>query len=145
MNNTERYKMPVSVQVILFNNKNEVLLLKRKSTGFSDGLYGFVGGHVEKNEQILDAVTRELKEEIGVDVKKENLKFKSVMNRKVNEDTEYIDFVFTVRKWNGTVKNMEPEKCSELIWYNPKKLPQNIIDFEKYLIENNDIFLAWGW
>ena len=67
------------------------------------------------------------------------------MNRKVNEDTEYIDFVFTVRKWNGTVKNMEPEKCSELIWYNPKKLPQNIIDFEKYLIENNDIFLAWGW
>ena len=45
----ERYKMPTSVQLILFNENNEILLLKRKNTGFGDEKYGFVGGHVEKN------------------------------------------------------------------------------------------------
>ena len=141
----ERYKMPVSVQVTLFNKNNEVLLLKRKSTGFSDGLYGFIGGHVEQNEQIIDAAIREVKEEIGINIDRENLIFKSVMNRKVNENTEYIDFVFCVREWQGKIKNIEPEKCTELVWYSPDNLPENIIDFEKYLIENDDIFLSWGW
>ena len=143
--NKERFKMPVSVQVIIFNKNEEVLLLKRKSTGFSDGLYGFIGGHVEKNEQVIDAAIREVKEEIGIDIKKENLLFKSVMNRKVNENTEYIDFVFIAKEWQGNIINMEPEKCSELTWYQINNLPQNIIDFEKYLIENNDLFLSWGW
>ena len=145
MNNKERYKMPVSVQVILFNQNDEVLLLKRKSTGFSDGLYGFIGGHVEQHEHVIDAAVREVKEEIGIDIKKENLLFKSVMNRKVNENTEYIDFVFIAKEWQGNIINMEPEKCSELTWYQINNLPQNIIDFEKYLIENNDLFLSWGW
>lgn len=143
--NKERYKMPVSVQVILFNQNDEVLLLKRKSTGFSDGLYGFIGGHVEQNEQVIDAAIREVKEEIGIDIKRENLIFKSVMNRKVNENTEYIDFVFYVREWQGEIINREPEKCSELTWCKPNNLPENTIDFERYLIENDDIFLSWGW
>lgn len=143
--NKERFKMPVSVQVILFNKNNEVLLLKRKSTGFSDGLYGFIGGHIEQNEQVIDAAIREVKEEIGIDINRDNLTFKAVMNRKVNENTEYIDFVFIVNDWQGKIKNMEPDKCSELLWYNPKNLPMNIIDFEKYLIENDEIFLSWGW
>lgn len=143
--NKERFKMPVSVQVILFNQNDEVLLLKRKSTGFGEGLYGFIGGHVEQNEQVIDAAIREVKEEIGIDINRKKLIFKSVMNRKVDENTEYIDFVFIAKEWQGNIINMEPEKCSELTWYQINNLPQNTIDFEKYLIENDDIFLSWGW
>ncbi|MCI8411236.1 MAG: NUDIX domain-containing protein [Clostridia bacterium] len=143
--NKERYKMPVSVQVILFNKNNEVLLLKRNSTGFSDGLYGFIGGHVEKNEMVINAAIRETKEEIGIDINREDLVFKSVMNRKVDKNTEYIDFVFIVKDWQGNIKNMEADKCSELVWCKPNNLPKNIIDFEKYLIDNQDVFLSWGW
>jgi len=145
MKNKERCKMPISVQVILVNQNDEVLLLKRKSTGFGDGLYAFIGGHVEQNEQVTDAAIREVKEEIGININKKNLIFKSVINRKVNENTEYIDFVFCVKEWQGKITNMEPEKCSELAWYKTNNMPQNTIDFEKYLIENDDIFLSWGW
>lgn len=141
----ERYKMPVSVQIMLFNENNQVLLLKRKSTGFGDGEYGFVGGHVEKNEEIKRAIIRETKEEIGIEIKEQNLKFRSVLNRKVNDDIEYIDFVFMAKEWTGNIKNMEQGKCSELIWCDINNLPQNIIDFEKYLIENKDTFITWGW
>ena len=141
----ERYKMPVTVQVMLFNKNNEVLLLKRHSTGFNDGLYGFVGGHVEKNEQIVDAAIREVKEEIGVDINRENLYFKSVLNRKISKNIAYVDFVFMTKKWKGSINNMEPEKCSELVWADLNNLPSQIMDFEKYLIENNDLFFSWGW
>lgn len=58
MNNKERYKIPVSVQILLFNENGEVLLLKRKKTGFGDSKYGFIGGHVEKGENIKKAIIR---------------------------------------------------------------------------------------
>lgn len=43
----KRNKLPISVQLIL-KKEDKVLLLKRKNTSFADGMYGFVGGHVEK-------------------------------------------------------------------------------------------------
>ncbi len=141
----ERYKMPVSVQMILTNEKNEILLLKRKSTGFSDEKYGLIGGHVEKNEDVKTAVIRETKEETNIDIAMEDIEFISVMNRKVDEDTEYIDFIFKAKKWRGNVKNMEPNKCSEIIWCKANQLPIDIIDFEKYIINNKNKLLLWGW
>lgn len=141
----ERYKMPVSVQIMLFNENEEVLLLKRKTTGFGDGKYGFIGGHVEKNEDVKKAIIREVKEEVDIELEERDLKFRNVLNRKVNENTEYIDFVFVAKEWKGNIKNMEPEKCSELIWCNPNNLPHNIIDFEKYILNSKDTCLIFGW
>ncbi len=67
------------------------------------------------------------------------------MNRKVNQDVEYIDFIFIAKKWKGNIRNMEPEKCSELKWCSLNKLPNNILDFEKYIIDNNKVYLDFGW
>lgn len=145
MNNKERYKMPVSVQILLFNENGEVLLLKRKKTGFGDSKYGFIGGHVEKGENVKKAIIREVKEEIGVEIAENDLKFRNIMNRKVNQDVEYIDFIFIAKKWKGNIRNMEPEKCSELKWCSLNKLPNNILDFEKYIIDNNKVYLDFGW
>lgn len=145
MNNKERYKMPVSVQILLFNENGEVLLLKRKKTGFGDSKYGFIGGHVEKGENIKKAIIREVNEEIGVEIAENDLEFRNIMNRKVNQDVEYIDFIFIAKKWKGNIRNMEPEKCSELKWCNPNKLPSNILDFEKYIIDNKEAYLDFGW
>lgn len=143
--NEQRYKMPVSVQIILLNQKNEVLLSKRKSTGFCDGMYGLIGGHVEQGEQVINAIIRETKEEIGVKIKKEHINFKCIMNRKVDNTLEYIDFVFVVNNWNGAIANMEPEKCYELRWFDINNMPQNTIDFVKYLVNTEEKIILWGW
>lgn len=143
--NEQRYKMPVSVQIILLNQKNEVLLSKRKSTGFCDGMYGLIGGHVEQGEQVINAIIRETKEEIGVKIKKEHINFKCIMNRKVDNTSEYIDFVFVVNNWNGTIANMELEKCYELKWFDINNMPQNTIDFVKYLVNTEEKLILWGW
>ncbi len=102
----------VTVQLIL-KKEDKVLLLRRTNTGFADGRYGFVGGHVEKGEEIKQAMIREAKEELGIDIQEKDLQVKYVMNRKVGEK-EYIDFVLTADKWFGKEKIMEPHKCDKI-------------------------------
>ncbi len=48
------------VKIILINSKDEALLV------FSNNSYHFVGGHVEKNETLEEAIKREIKEETGI-------------------------------------------------------------------------------
>ena len=51
-----------NTRIDLFNENGEVLLLKRKKTGFGDSKYGFIGGHVEKGENVKKAIIREVNE-----------------------------------------------------------------------------------
>ena len=48
------------VKILLINDKNELLL------GCSNGVYQFIGGHVEKGESFIETVIREVKEETGI-------------------------------------------------------------------------------
>lgn len=140
----ERKKMPVSVQLIL-QKENQVLFLRRSNTGFEDGKYGFVGGHVEENENIKRAMIREAKEEIGIEIKEEDLEVKHVMDRRIGEK-QYIDFVLTTNKWQGEPKIMEPQKCDELIWKEIQDIPSNTIDFERSLLKDeHNFYIPWGW
>ena len=51
------------VKVLLLNSNNELLL------GYSHHNYQFPGGHVEKNESLMQTVNREVQEETGIDLK----------------------------------------------------------------------------
>jgi 8-oxo-dGTP pyrophosphatase MutT (NUDIX family) len=55
--------------------ENQVLLLKRQNTGFEDGNFGLIAGHVEKAESITQAVIREASEESGIRLLPEHLNF----------------------------------------------------------------------
>jgi len=56
----------VSAAAILSNEKNEVLLLNHVLRPFSG--WGFPGGFIEKGEQAEDAIRREIREEIGIEI-----------------------------------------------------------------------------
>ena len=63
----------VSVGVILNEKKTQVFLTKRKFNKDFGGLWEFPGGKIEKNENAIEALTRELNEELGILVKRANL------------------------------------------------------------------------
>jgi 8-oxo-dGTP diphosphatase len=58
------------------NDVGEILLVKRNRDPFK-GFWCLPGGHVEKNEKVVDAIVRELKEETGL-VAKGDLEFVTV-------------------------------------------------------------------
>lgn len=120
----EYYSTRVAVYV-MFLKDDKLLLGKRQNTGYKDGYYAFVQGHVEEGETITQAALREAKEEVGADILKEDLEFALVAHNRVDKD--YTDYFFVCRKWRGSIQNMEPDKCESLEWFDVYSVPDNSV------------------
>jgi ADP-ribose pyrophosphatase YjhB (NUDIX family) len=143
---SERIKLPVAVHLFLIKNRN-ILLLRRYSTGYEDGNYSVIAGHIDGNEHVYNAMIREAKEESGINILEKDLKIIQVMHRK-KEVEERIDYFFICKEWKGEIKIMEPNKCDELTWYSLDELPENTVDYVYEATNNyrNKIkFSIYGW
>jgi len=143
---SERFR-PFSAVYLLLIKHDAVLLLRRFNTGWQDGSYSLVSGHIEGDETVRTAMIREAKEEAGITIQPDDLQFAHVMHRKAS-DREYIDFFFAATKWEGEPQNMEPAKCDHLEWFPLGKLPDNILPNVKQVIEdytNKRYFSEAGW
>jgi len=105
----------------------KVLMLKRANTSYMDGHYSLVAGHVEKGEPVTNAMVREAKEEVGLELEPTALKMLHVLHR--NENESRIDFFLTADAWRGEARNLEPHKCSELKWFSLDELPENTVPY----------------
>ena len=111
--------------------------MRRFNTGYQDGNYSVPAGHVEEGESVADTLVREVKEEIGIEVKKQDITLAHVVHRKgTDQSDERLDFFFTCQTYSGEIKNLEPQKCDDLSWFQIGKLPDNIIPYIKQAIEN---------
>ena len=85
----ERFLTRSAVILMLIRNTDkgeEILLQKRKNTGYMDGYYDLsASGHVEKDESMTSALIREAKEEIGIDIMSEDIEFVTMMHTKTPE------------------------------------------------------------
>ena len=55
------------VKALIINSNNEILF------GYADKTYQFIGGHLENGETLEDCLSREIKEESGIEIKFDNL------------------------------------------------------------------------
>ncbi len=144
----KRHQNIPAVYLMLFK-QGRILLLKRAHTGYEDGNYSLVAGHVDQGETFTQAMIREAFEEIGLFLKPEYLEVVHVMHRKSGHDqSERVDVFFVAAKWNGKIKNQEPEKCADLSWFEMEKIPQNTIPYVREVIENiknKKIYSEYGW
>lgn len=142
---TDRFTLRCAVYP-LFIKDGKILLYKRVNTGWEDGKYGVPGGHLEKDETVLEAACREGKEETGIDLDQKNLEFVHASHRKSNYD--YVDLFFKVTKWKGTPKLTEENKSDDFIWANLSNLPENTLEYVKSLARNlkeNNLYSEIGW
>ena len=130
----EKFKSAITVGLILLNDKGQVLLQKRCNTGYMDGKYALVAGHLESNESLVDGIIREVKEEINATLDKNNVEFVCIIRRGDNYD--YINSYFKYQNYHEKIENLEPGKCSELRWFDIVDLPDNIIPNDKRAINN---------
>lgn len=124
----EKSKSRVAAYLV-FTRDEKTLLLLRHNTGYEDGNYGLVSGHVEEGESVIEGAIREAHEEAGVCLSPGGLALAHVMHRKAAEPC--LDFFFQVNEWEGAIENLEPHKCAELTWFHPSDFPENTIPYVK--------------
>jgi 8-oxo-dGTP pyrophosphatase MutT (NUDIX family) len=56
----KRFEMPVAVHLFLIE-ENKILLLRRFNTGYEDGNYSLIAGHLDGNEDVKSAMIREVR------------------------------------------------------------------------------------
>ncbi|MGF0316670.1 NUDIX hydrolase [Nocardia fluminea] len=139
----EKYRVLVGVHLMLVDAQGRVLLGRRVNTGFGDGLFHVPAGHLEAGESAVAGLIREAREEVGIEIEARDVEFAHVLH-----SDERVQMFFTVRRWSGVVANREPEKCSELRWFEPEGLPVEIVDYCRVGIGKvmaGKVFSEYGW
>ncbi|MDO8642020.1 MAG: NUDIX domain-containing protein [Candidatus Woesearchaeota archaeon] len=116
----------VGCGAVILNENNQILLMKR-GAGCRNcvGYWAIPGGCIDRFETAEDAVKREIKEEIGVDI--ELLQLLSVTNDFIQEENEHwITPQFLCKIVAGTPTICEPKKCDELQWFDLHALPEKL-------------------
>lgn len=133
----DRYQSKVVVFLVLtrkVNENTEILLQKRKNTGYMDNMYDMAcSGHLEKGESLSQAIIREAKEEIGIEIQEKDLKMIALIH---SYQEDYLNIFFEVNKYDGIPEIKEKNKCSDLDWFDINKLPENTITRIRNVLEN---------
>ncbi|UDY24139.1 NUDIX domain-containing protein [Nocardioides sp. Kera G14] len=109
------------------------VLLQRRGPGvpyMADHWAAAAAGHVERGETAFAAALREAHEELGLtDI---DLEFVTTMHRTRGGEAidERVDFFFTARAWVGEPAIQEPDKASELGWFDLESLPSPMVPHE---------------
>ena len=148
----ERYRTLSVVGLMLIRQKNrkeEILLQKRKNTGYMDGYWDFSAtGHVEDMESMKMAIKREAKEEICIDIDINDLEFITLIHKVSDINIIYYNGYFKAKKWKGEPKIGEPNKNEEIKWFDIHNLPDNLVDDRKEAINNyiqKISYSEFGW
>ena len=134
---TTEAKKYINVVACVLKKNGKILIASRPVTKNFSGFFEFPGGKVEKDEFLIEALDREIYEELGV-----RLNFSKIYylnNYKILKQNISLHF-FLCLSWFGKIKNKEKQT---LKWIVPKELNNyNLLksnhSFKIYL--NNFIF-----
>lgn len=119
-------RFTVTAGAVIFNDKRQVLLLKHRFRAGSG--WGLPGGFMEQGEQPIDALRRELREEIGLEV--DEVEMFAVRSFKKPKQVEVL---FRARA-NAQVKSMTIE-VERAEWFALDSLPQGLPRDQRVYIE----------
>jgi len=129
--------MHLEVYCIIINDKKEVLLQKRAACKkHNPNIYALTAGHVETGEDIKSAMVRELKEELSLDVKEEELKVyrdKEIKIREKNSNVSYYFYIICNKKAEEFI--LQKDEVSEVKWFSVNEITD--------AIRNKDSSFVW--
>jgi ADP-ribose pyrophosphatase YjhB (NUDIX family) len=137
---------------LILNDKEEILLIRRAGEVRNEaGWWSKPGGGIKFGEKAKDAMIREMKEELSIDVKivgllphtdhiikSPNLSVRdlAIVDADGGNIEHWVALNFVAKIINGQPKNMEPHKCDKIGWFPLGKLPKKITQTTREPIEN---------
>jgi 8-oxo-dGTP diphosphatase len=121
------------VAVVITNNENKILIAKEKTNKSyekSKGLWTLPAGKVEAGESLLDAARREVKEEVGCDIKLTDAI--GVYNLSSNKNISVSGVAFRAELINDKISGAE---FTDIHWVNVADINKSRIKFRKGIRE----------
>jgi len=136
----ERFRMTVAAYLVVIRD-GKALLLRRSNTGYADGMYSMIAGHLDGGETVAQCIAREASEEACLTVDENDVEIAHVMHRRGDDGNERIDYFCTAKKYGGEPVIGEPEKCDDLSWFPVDALPANTLPYINTALEclRNDV------
>lgn len=137
-----RGKLHNEVTIYVINNNGEILLQRRSSNRrFCPNKLGVIAGHIEYNETPIEGAIRELKEEIGLRVKKNDINFlydRYLVKERFNNHFMYS--FYTICNKSEKEFKIQKEELSYVKWYNIDKVINMIKeDNQEVVFKKNEI------
>ena len=121
----------VSTCIIFRKTKNGIeVLLERRGSSPNEHKWCIPGGHVEKDEDPIDAAIREIKEETNLTINKPDL---ILVGHHDNEDgRDKYNFIFAT-EYTGNSEAKASSDAEFVEWYGVDKMPKLIWDNDKFI------------
>lgn len=121
-----------AVAVFIINSKKQVLLQKRsKNKKMWPDMWDIsAGGHVIAGEFGFQAIIREIKEELGLNIKKEEITFigcsKSINKKEDILNKHFNEYYIVTKNIDEKNLNLQKEEVSEVKWINKEEIIERI-------------------
>jgi 8-oxo-dGTP pyrophosphatase MutT (NUDIX family) len=127
----------IGIGVLILNeDRTKTLLLLRGPNAKNEpGTWSRPGGTVEYGETLMQAVRREIKEELGIDLV--NLEQRELLDHLIPaEHQHWIAVGFWAQIVPGQEpKNLEPTKHPQLRWFGKEEIPSNLYSASKAAVD----------
>ncbi len=118
-----RYQVVPRVLVFVTNGSDVLLLKGSPDKPIWPGLYNGIGGHVEQDETVYEAVQREVLEETGLN-EITSLRLRGIINIDAKNPTGIMLFVFTAVSSSRTVR---PSSEGTPEWVNWREIDSQVL------------------
>ncbi|GIG20000.1 hypothetical protein Cch01nite_07240 [Cellulomonas chitinilytica] len=128
----------VAAAYVVLRRDDAVLLHLRQGTGYRDGHWAVLAGHVEPAESVHEAAVREAAEEAGIAVAPEDLHPLTVLHRFERHGPaveQRVDVFFEVRRWTGDPSVREQAKAADMRWFPLDDLPDPVVPHERLVLD----------
>lgn len=112
------------VAVAILHRDNKIFVAKRADHKPSlPGVFELIGGHIELGEQPIDAVKRELVEEVGLDLDKSKFHiFEAFVYKSTTSSEPKIEICYLVELTDDIEPKINPDDHSEARWIDSTEL-----------------------
>lgn len=139
----------MGVHLYLEDTHGRILLgLRHPDSPFAGNAWHFLAGHCER-EEAVNCLIREAQEEAGLIIEASDVELVHVVHLVDSPSARpRMQLVFRARTWSGRPAVLEPDRCVEWRWWNPKDLPATVVPYTRQAIDGmlaGRLYSQTGW